>query len=304
MENLSEETTRDNDEVMLKTYSKEEIDQTAEIGIQALRAAKVVHDQLGEDGLTLIQSPNQFREQVLKGDMETEEAVLKSLEESGLPIRVVSEEHETTDLSTKPELLGILDGIDGSSQYREGVGKLRYGTMLGIAAGVKPRYNDYLFSGIMEHSTNRLWIGIKDQGSFLVNPDGNRIQIHTSSKTVFDDSTQIYSMSPEYNDTARKYLTELVRKFKTQLPFSEAIALADIASGETDLAVEATRKGNIEQMIAFGLITEAGGIMVDKDNKSIGNQRFLKWGQKESVLLVTASTPELATNFLGKIKGI
>lgn len=293
-----------NGETMIDTYSKERIDQIAEIGILALRAAKTVHDQLGKDGLTAVPSPNQFGEQTLKADVETENAVLESLRKFGLPVRVVSEEHGTTDLSEKPKLLGVLDGIDGTSRYKEGRNRFRYATMLGIALGIDPRYKDYLFSGIMEHPTNRLWIGTRNQGSFLVDANGNRTQIHTSAKTVFDNSTQIYSMRPEYNEITREYLSTLVRKYETQIPFSAAISYVDVASGQADLEVEATRKNNLEQMIAFGLITEAGGVMVDKNNRSIGNQRYFQWGQKESFLLVTASTPELARNFLEKLKGL
>lgn len=291
-------------EPMVKTYSKEEVDRIAEIGIQALRATKIVHDQLGKDGLTPVPSPNQFNEQALKADVEAEKTVLKSLRESGLSIRVVSEEHGTTDLVKNPDLLGILDGIDGTSQYIKGRGELLYGSMLSLASEVDPKYSDYLFSGIMIHSTNQLLIGIKGQGSFLVDPDGNRTQINTSGKTVFDDSTRIYSMSPAYNDTARKHLSGLVEKFKTEQPLSEAVALADVASGQADLVVETTRKHNLEQMIAFGLIIEAGGVMVDINDKSIANQRFLEWGQKDSLLLVTAATRELASDFLEKLKGI
>lgn len=263
-----------------------------------------MHDQLGKDGLTPVPSRNQFNEQALKADIEAEKTVLKSLRESGLPIRAVSEEHGITDLSEKPKLLGVLDGIDGTSQYRAGIDRLRYATMLGIASGVDPRYKGYLFSGIMEHSTNRLWIGIRNQGSFLVDPKGNRTQIHTSSQTVFDDFTQIYAMTPGYNDTTREYFTSLVRSFQTQEPLSAAISYVDIASGKADLETEVTRKGNLEQMIAFGLITEAGGVMVDRGNRSIGNQRYLQWGQKESLLLVTAATKELARDFLEKLKGL
>lgn len=279
-----------------------ERDQIADIGIQALRAAKIVHDQLGEDGLTPVPSPNQFNETALKVDVEAEKAVLKHLRESGLPIRVISEEHGITDFSKKPYFLGVLDGIDGTAEYIADRGNRRYGTMLCIASGIDPKYRDYLFSGIMEHASNRLWIGIKNQGSFLVDPNGDRIQIHTSGQKVFDASTRIYSMSPDYNDVVRAHLTTLVREFKTKLPLSEAIALIDVASSEADIVIEATRKRNLEQMAGFGIIAEAGGVMVDINGNSIASQIYLQWGQKDSVLLVTAATNQLAIDFLNKLK--
>lgn len=287
-----------NGETMVDTYSKEGIDQIAEIGIQALRAAKILHDELGEDGLTQVLSPNQFGEQALKADVEAEKAVLKSLKESGLPLRVISEEHGATDLTEKPELLGILDGIDGTSQYKAGRNRLRYATMLGISLGTDPRYKDFLFSGVMEHPTNRLWIGIREQGSFLVDPNSKRGQIHTSPRTIFDNSAQIYALTPEYNDTVRKYLTNLTENFQTQEVVSLAISYVDIASGQAHLEIGVTRKRNLEQMIAYGLITGAGGVMVDISGKSIANQRCLSWGQKRPLLYVTAATQELARDFL------
>lgn len=281
--------------------SSETISQITEIGIQALRAAKVVHDELGENGLVTVPSPNQFNERVLKVDLESERTVLEILRESNLPLKVFSEEYGKVDLRKDPEFLGTLDGMDGSSQFEAGRGILRYATMLGIAFGTDPNYEDYVFSGIMEHPTNKLWIGVRGQGSFLVDPDGNRTQICTSSKTVFDGSAKVYSMQPEYNATSSKYLTGFVRKFQAQIPWSAAIEYVDIASGKFDLGVEATRKDNLEQMIAFGLIKEAGGVMVDIDNRSIGDQRYLEWGQRESLLLVTAATHELARDFLEKL---
>lgn len=52
-----------------------ERDQIIDIGIQALRAAKIVHDQLGEDGLAPIPSSNQFNETALKADVEAEKEI-------------------------------------------------------------------------------------------------------------------------------------------------------------------------------------------------------------------------------------
>jgi fructose-1,6-bisphosphatase/inositol monophosphatase family enzyme len=170
--------------------------------------------------------------------------------------------------------------------------------MFGVLAG--DTYGSYVFSGIMEHSTDRLWIGIRGKGSHLVNPDGTRIRINTSSKTVFDESARIYSMLPTYSEEAATYLTNLVANYHTEQPFSEAMALTAIAHGEADIVAEISRKRCLEQRAATSLIMEAGGVMIDQYGESIAGQRHSEWGKKPE-LLVTAANMDLALDFLNKL---
>ena len=83
---------------------------------------------------------------------------------------------------------------------------------------------------------------------------------------------------------------------------SRATHYVDLASGNADLILECTRKGNLEMAAAYGLITEAGGVMVTSDGFSIKNKRYLELGQKDYLPIVIASTIELAKELLDKLK--
>lgn len=274
-------------------------EELAEIGIKALKEAKRIHDQLGEDGLTPVPSPNQFGEQALKADVYAERAVLDTLRKYQLPIRVISEEHGTTDITEKPSFLGILDGIDGTSRYKKGRGKLRYGTMFGISSNLNPRYKDYIFSGVMEHPTDKLWYATKNLGAFL-KENGQDTLIKSSSQETIDSHTRVYT-GENYNNLSRALFAGKFEDQWSKEPLSAAISYVDIASGFAELEAEVTRKQNLEQMIAYGLLREAGADMYSIDGKSLAGQIYLDFGQTESVAIFTAANPQLAKSFLKKL---
>jgi len=273
-----------------------------QIVLDGLHRALAIHDNLGETGEELVQK-NQFGEAALRVDIECEKAILDFLKEAGVPIRVISEEHGQVDITENPCYLGILDGLDGSNVYKKERGHGRYGTMFGIFATVNPSYQDYLISGIMEHSTKRLFVALKNGGAFVI--EGNkRTPIHSSGRTQLDPDTQIYI--DEYFEINRNTFSNKLQNFKPKFRDfsvgSSAIHYADVASGVADLALECTRKNNLEIAIAYGLETEAGAVMVDLDGTSIGDKKYLEFGQKEKVPIITAATKELADELLERIK--
>ena len=75
-----------------------------------------------------------------------EEVIIKAFEAAHCPLHFLSEEHGELDLNEAPDLLGVLDGLDGSSVYASQRGIGRYGTMLGIFSCRDPQYKDYLSS--------------------------------------------------------------------------------------------------------------------------------------------------------------
>ena len=88
----------------------------------ALHRAYTTHEALGSRGEELVQK-NQFGETALRIDIEAEEAVLDFLKESGIPIRVISEEHGKVGIVPSPVYLGILYGLDGSNRCLAGRGE-------------------------------------------------------------------------------------------------------------------------------------------------------------------------------------
>lgn len=278
-----------------RELTRETIIHAAETGLLNTR---LLHDRLGPAGEEKVEK-NQFGETALRMDIEAEETVINALREANIPIRIISEEHGTVDIGM-PEYLGILDGLDGSSVYLKERGVGRYGTMFGIFDKLDPSYQDYIVSGIMEHSTGRLFVATRGGGAFIV-ADGKRTPIHTSGRVDLEPDTNIYV--DEFFEINRRTFSDRLPEHKKTYLGSSAVYYADVSCGAADLALECTRKGNLELAVAFGLETEAGGAMVDLQGESLGRQKYLTFGQDRNVPVITAASPELARNLLSRIRG-
>ena len=284
------------------TFSNNDIKR---LGIEALQKAYNVHETLGIFGEETIRK-NEFGDTALKVDIEAEEAIINFLKEQNFPIRIVSEEHGTIDLSNNPLFLGVLDGLDGSSRYKSGRGINRYGTMFGIFDGINPNYDDYLFSGVFEHSKKRLFYALKNQGSFLVENDVERV-IKTSGSKTLDDKTRIYidedgTDSQKWFSFMRKEFSYKMKEFKLTCLGASCVYYIDVASGTADLALECTRKGNLEIAIAYGLEKESGGVMMEINGEDLGNKKYLEFSQDKYTSIITASTKELANHLIQYLK--
>lgn len=265
-----------------------------EIAIKSLNKTYHIHQELSVAGEELVEK-NQFGETALKVDIEAEKAVINTLKEARFPIKIISEEHGTISLYEDPTYLGILDGLDGSGVYKKERGKGRYGTMFGIFSNLNPRYDDYLFSGIMEHSTERLFFASKGKGSFII-LNGKIKLIHCSDNLKLNKKTRIYI--DEYFNINKKTFSKKLQEFNTLYLGSSAVYYADLASGNADLVLECTRKGNLEIAVAYGLETEAGGTMVTLDRISLGEKRYLEFGQERHIPIISASTKQLAEELI------
>lgn len=275
-----------------KEFSLERI---KEIGNNALAEALKVHDELGEKGLEIVQK-NQFGETALKADIEAEKAVIEYLKTIGFPIRMHSEEHGIFDISDNPSFLGVLDGIDGTSNYKKARGEAKYATMLGIYSSINPRYCDYIFNGLMQHSTKKLFYALKGQGSY-VNVNGNDHALRCSDTKTLNKNTNIY-IDPSF-EINKDFFTRKMFGFKMKDDTgSTSILYSDLVSGEVDLCLECTFKGNLEKGAGYGLIHEAGGVMRTMENEDLGEKKYLDYGQDEHLPIISACTPELADDLM------
>ncbi len=263
------------------------------IGIEALQASFEIHNSLGEGGKEDLQK-NQFGDIAMRGDYEAEEAVLKVLKEYNLPAVIHSEEHGEVKITEEPNLLGVLDGIDGSSWYRSEWGVGRYGTMLGIYEGVNPQYKDYVFGGIMEHATKRLFYGVKGEGAWVIDlKTGDKKRIHTSGENDLTATTRIHI--DEYWDKNNEVFTSKLSGYNVMdYKLCSSFHYTDTSMGAADLTLECTRKGSLEIATAYPLITEAGGVMVGLDGKPLDDEYYLKFGVEEHVPVITAASQDLA----------
>ncbi len=268
--------------------------------IHALKAAYDVHISLGEKGkkpVELDNEPviNQFGDQPVQLDVSAEKAVITSLKKHNVFIRVISEEHGTTDTEKKPEYLGILDGLDGSGVYAEHGNDGRFGTMFAIYENLEPTYNDYVACGIMDHSTGNMYIASKKGGAIMY--DGTKFSsIYTSLYSDITAEAGIYI--DEYFDINKTTFSQKLQQFSPKYLKASAPYYADVASDNAALALECTRKNNLELAVAYGLIKEAGGVMVDLQGNDIGDKPYLTFGQDEHVPIITAANRDLVEKLL------
>lgn len=255
---------------------------------------------LGEKGQERLQK-NQFGDITLRMDSEAEKAVIDCFIHAGLPVRVVSEEHGTFDIGA-PEFLLVLDGIDGTALYLHDRHAGHYGTMVGLFRGLDPTYNDYIAGGIMQHASGTLFLGIKDASAFI-SVGGQETYIHTSGNLNFDQHTVIYV--DEYFEENRRIFSKPLEGFNTSYHQASAMYYAALVEGKADVVCECTRKGNLELAAAYGLVREAGGVMMDLQGQDVGGRKYGQFGmQEEHVPVVSAASRELGNKFVAFITAV
>ncbi len=264
-----------------------------EIGIKALQAAFAMHESLGEGGKADLQK-NQFGDTAMKGDYQAEEAILGVLKEHKTPVLVHSEEHGQVAITEHSDMLGVLDGIDGSFWYKAEWGKGRYGTMFGIFAGTNPKYSDYIFGGVMEHATKRLFYGAKGKGAYILNlASGRKEKISVSRCKSLTKETKIHI--DQYWDINNEVFTGKLTGYKVmEYKRCSSFHYTNTALGVADLTLECTRKGSLEIAAAYPIIMEAGGVMVSINGEPLGEKHYLEFGQDKHIPIITAATQELA----------
>ncbi len=275
-----------------------EVERISHIIIDALRKAFKVHESLGVSGEEIV-CENQFGEATLKIDIEVEKSILSFLKEEGLSIKIISEESGIVNSGENPYYLGILDSLDGSRVYKKDRGRGRYGTMFAIFDNTNPSYKDYIACGIMEHSTSMLFIASRGNGAFMFCGDAV-MPIESSRRTILDQRTRIYI--DECFEINKEVFSKKLIGFQTNCILPSSVYYVDVASGKADIALECTRKRNLEIAVAYGLEIEAGAVMVDIKGDNIGNKKYLKFGQEEQLSIITAASRELALELIDHIK--
>ena len=279
------------------------IDQIESLGIAALQKTLKVHEALGDLGEQKVRK-NQFGETALKIDLECEKAIIDFFQQENFPVRIISEEHGIVEITKEPRYLAVLDGLDGTKEYQLNRGKGRYGTMLGIFSNLDPIYDDYLFGGIMEHPKKRLVFVSKSNGSFVLS-NGKKKKISCSKTNTLTKKTKIYA-DLEYDKN--RGITFIEDNFISKLKDNEilyqcstAVHYVDLVLGKVDAILECTRKKNLEMAAAYGIVREAGGVMMISSGINFGNQKYLKLGQKKHLPMVATCTHKLAQEIIKKL---
>ncbi|MEI6144257.1 MAG: hypothetical protein WCP91_01515, partial [Candidatus Berkelbacteria bacterium] len=226
-----------------------------------------------------------------------EKTIIDFLKATNLNIKLISEEHGITKIGGKPEYLAIMDGLDGSGLYKNERCKGRYATMFGIFLGENPHYQDYLVCGIAEHAKKKIYLAVRGQGSELIE-NNTYAPIKTSGVIQLSKKTKI--RVDDFFPTNSRVFSEPLKKsgYTTTYDKSSSIYYADVACGRADLALECTRKGNLEIAISYGLIHESDGVICDVSGHDLGPRLYLEFGQQAQLPIITAATAELAQDLI------
>jgi fructose-1,6-bisphosphatase/inositol monophosphatase family enzyme len=272
----------------------------ASIVHDALNISYIIHQTLGEKWLEEVQK-NQFKETALKVDIEIEKWIIDLLQSQSFPIKILSEEHGELSIGEEQKYLWVLDGLDGSYVYKNERWKGSYGTMFAIFDSLNPHYNDYIASGIMEHSTGQLFLALKNQWSYRVH-NHVMMPITTQKTEILDTIMKIYI--DEYRDINRHVFTDKLQGYNTECTMASSSYYMKVAAGEAVFALECTRKWNLELAVAYALIKEANWIMIDINGDDIGDRDYLTFGQgpDEHIPIITAANIQLAKNLLQYIR--
>ncbi len=277
-----------------------------DIVIIALKAAHDTHEQLGIAGIKK-SALNQHGEMAVHGDVACEKAVIGVCREHKLAINIHSEEHGLTSMYKPAIYTAVLDGIDGSRAYIESWGHGMYSTMFAIFDGTDPRYGDYLAGGMMFHATKRLYYASKGQGALVRDLEtGADTRIHCAASPATLNEAAICMDNPS-DPAYAGILTPVLNRFPesqtVKRPRGRSESWMEIASGVAHGTIEGTGKGNLEIAVAYPLIVEAGGVVVDSAGKSIGEQKYLSFGQQKGKhqLIIGACSQDMADMIIDSV---
>lgn len=275
----------------------------AQIVTAGLDRATRVHDALGADGVKEVRrSP--VGEMSLECDIRCEEAVLDSLRAAHVSGVAYTEEHGVVTLGDGKGLTIAIDGLDGTRRYKMAPGRERYATMVAVLKGDDPVYDDYVFCATKEHASGRLFSCRHGRGAILREENGSRL-LRVAPVAALKDVALAY---------LDRHFAGNEEFFGNGLPgldfrclSASSVHYEDLVLGTAHLVLECTRKRNLELACAYGLVREAGGVMVTPDGQSLGRQGYRSFAQFSDtgdvhIPIVTACSQELAVETLQHIR--
>lgn len=272
------------------------------------------HKRLGEDGKKK-DAPNQFGDLALRADIEAErkirQAFKKWADKDEVLVIYRGEELGRDELGYLPgeKYFVVFDGLDGSDNFLKDT-QWPYGTMVAVAKGEDPIYEDFEVAGITMHEEGWIVLGIKGVGVFVVDVKKKKLIKLPRFKDEDYDSGKI--LADDYFPEAQELLGE--KREIWSRTGSTAATIVAIAAGRImkdreypgmnegwQALVDVTRKGNLEQPVLYRIISELGGVMVDRQGRSIGGKKFIQWGQEEKVPVITASSTKVLAGVIADL---
>ena len=197
-------------------------------------------------------------------DVKIQEFLISEIKKAIPSAYFVAEEKESDESALDHEYCFIIDPIDGTANF---VHDLHTSA---ISVGVYS-YRKPLFGAIYNPYQNELFTAESGKGAYM---NGSCIKV---SERPLDHAIVNFGTSPYYKDTLADRSFELAKRFFLNCSDirrcgSAAIALANIASGRTDIFFEAILS---PWDIAAGaiLVEEAGGVITDMEGRPIDFSR-------------------------------
>lgn len=275
----------------------------AQVVTDGFDRATQVHDALGVDGAKEVRR-NPVGDMSLECDIRCEEAVLNALRDAHVCGVAYTEEHGVVTLGDGHGLTIVIDGLDGSRRYKAAPGRERYATMVAVLNGDDPTYDDYLFCATKEHATRRLFSCGQGQSTTLKGPAGSR-PLQVAAAAALKDVTLAYI--DRHFAVNEAFFGSALAELSFACLSASSVHYEDLVMGTAQLVLECTRKRNLELASAYGLVRQAGGVMVTPDGQSLGRQRYRSFAQLSDkgdvhIPIVTACRQELAAETLERIR--
>lgn len=200
-------------------------------------------------------------------DARLEELFIEYIQKNDIPADIFSEEIGTVRYTGKAEYLIAFDPLDGSTNYKEGMGMLPYGSLFAVYQGDNPTLSDIVAAGAFEATQDIRWLY-----------DGKAtINLNTRKSVILPDTMLLNKKTSVYIDL---YYQEAVETFadaagKIHLRWNGSnissllYVLTGIAPVMGAIGMRAEEIGAV-----VGLITGAGGVVKKTDGSELLSEPF------------------------------
>ncbi len=243
-----------------------------------------------QEGRTRLQLDK--KEIVTKADMALEEAAIEYIRENKIPANIDGEEKRRTKIIENPELLVVLDPLDGTYRYSRNF--LPHSTIVTIYDTPNPqKIGDAVFTGLYDHENDRTWFTSRGW-EVILQKSGKGTQVKTSGvKSLDKDTSGMVDHGPCTNLEDFFRFTQLYQRAWITNISSAGVHLASVSSGSfsgTDFYV--CWKQKPEELVSGILLVEnAGGIVTDFEGNPLREKPYDFNARYETI---AAATPELA----------
>jgi len=251
-------------------------------------ASAIARDSFGKVTGTTKEGDNN---QVLtETDLKIGQTIIRRIQNKFPEHNIIDEEAGV--INTKSNFTWVIDPIDGTSNFANGVPL--YGIMLGLLMNDEP-----IAGGIALPSFSEIYTAEKGRGTLC---NGNKIEV--SKEKSLKNSLVAYGIdghqeNPEFTREECKLLAEIILNIRNLRTSNSVFDISMVARGNYGAFLNRTSKiwDNVAQQI---IIEEAGGVYTDFFGERIDYSKAILQSQDNFTFL--AASPELHSQLIGIIE--